>query len=63
MNDKFVLRTYKVNSAEIKSGVIRIDGTAAEALKEAQAATGLHISVIASKAIKWALERLEVEEV
>lgn len=63
MNDKFILRTYKVNGTEIRSGVIRIDTEAAEALKEAQAATGLHISVIASKAIKWALERLEIKEV
>ena len=61
--DKFVLNTYKVNSAEIRSGVIRIDTEAAEVLKETQAATGLHISVIASKAIKWALERLEIKEV
>ena len=63
MNDKFVLKVHKVNSAEIKSGVIRIDGAAAEALKEACAATGLPVKTIASKAIKWALERLEVEEV
>ena len=61
--DKFVLNTYKVNSAEIRRGVIRIDSEAAEVLKSAQAATGLPISNIASKAIKWALERLEIKEV
>ena len=52
MNNKFILTTHKVNGTEIRSGVIRIDTEAAEVLKETQAATGLHISVIASKAIK-----------
>ena len=61
--DKFVLTTHKVNNAEIRRGVIRIDSEAAEVLNGVQAATGLPISNIASKAIKWALERLEIKEV
>lgn len=63
MNNKFILTTHKVNGAEIKNGVVRIDEAAAKAIREAGAATGLPAKTIASKAIKWALERLEIEEV
>ena len=58
-----VLRVYRPNKTESRQGVIRIDGATEAALREIQAETGLPIKIIASKAIKWALERVEIEEV
>ena len=63
MEDKFVLRVYRPNKTESRQGVIRIDGATEAALREIQVETGLPIKIIASKAIKWALERVEIEEV
>lgn len=63
MDDKFVLRVYRPNKTEFNSDTIHISKAALDALKEVRAATGLSLAIIASKAIKWALERVEIEEI
>lgn len=59
-NKKFILEAERV--AVITSEIIRINKEAAETIKELQIKTGLSASKIASQAILYAAENLEIKE-
>lgn len=60
-SDVLVLEVYRPRT-QMKGNVIRIDSRAAAALSELQCATGLSVSVIASKLICFAAQRVEITE-
>ena len=59
MTDNFILEVHRTIQ-ESNRPIIRLNNEAYTALNEAKTATGLPITQIASEAIQYALERMEV---
>ncbi|MCI9626501.1 MAG: hypothetical protein HFI90_06935 [Clostridia bacterium] len=60
MADSFVLEVYRTIQGSSRP-IVRLDNEAYMRLNEAKTATGLPVTQIASEAIKYALDRMEIK--
>lgn len=60
MTDNFILEVYRAVQGGNRP-IVRLDSEAYTKLNEAKTATGLPVTQIASEAIKYALERMEIK--